>query len=48
MSNCDRQRRNDVWLPKNFWRYKPKRCPQGLSLDEFDALPSAITVREVY
>ncbi|AUB42932.1 IS4 transposase (plasmid) [Nostoc flagelliforme CCNUN1] len=28
--------------------YKPKKCPQGLSLDEFDALPSAITVREIY
>nr|WP_230966703.1 IS4 family transposase [Nostoc commune] len=28
--------------------YKPKRCPQGLSKDEFLALPSAITVREIY
>ncbi len=28
--------------------HKPKRCPQGLSKDEFDALPSAITVREIY
>lgn len=28
--------------------YKPKRCPQGLSKDEFDALPSAIIVREIY
>ncbi|WP_292789408.1 IS4 family transposase [Nostoc sp. NMS7] len=27
--------------------YKPKGCPQGLSKDEFDALPSAITVREI-
>ena len=28
--------------------YKPKRCPQGLSKDEFDALPYTITVREIY
>ncbi|WP_339381124.1 transposase [Brasilonema sp. UFV-L1] len=28
--------------------YKPKICPKGLSLDEFDALPSTITVREIY
>ncbi|MBD2511884.1 IS4 family transposase [Nostoc muscorum FACHB-395] len=28
--------------------YKPKRCPQGLSKDEFDVLPSTITVREIY
>jgi hypothetical protein len=28
--------------------YKPKRCPKGLSLDEFDALPQTITVREIY
>jgi Transposase DDE domain len=28
--------------------YKPKRCPQGLSESEFDALPNAITVREIY
>lgn len=28
--------------------YKPKRCPKGLSKDEFDALPPSITVREVY
>ncbi|BAY41717.1 putative transposase, IS4 family (plasmid) [Nostoc sp. NIES-2111] len=28
--------------------YKPKRCPKGLSLDEFDALPPSITVRELY
>ncbi|MHC5763382.1 IS4 family transposase [Nostoc sp.] len=28
--------------------YKPKRCPQGLSKDDFDALPSTITVREIY
>jgi hypothetical protein len=27
---------------------KPKSCPKGLSLDEFDALPSTITVREIY
>ena len=25
--------------------YKPKRCPKGLSKDEFDALPQIITVR---
>ena len=35
-----------------FWRrycwYKPKRCPKGLSKDEFDALPQIITVREIY
>lgn len=28
--------------------YKLKRCSQGLSKDEFDALPPSITVREVY
>ncbi|MEH2379478.1 MAG: transposase [Nostoc sp.] len=28
--------------------YKPKICPKGLSQDEFDALPQAITVREIY
>lgn len=28
--------------------YKPQSCPKGLSKDEFDALPSAITVREIY
>jgi hypothetical protein len=28
--------------------YKPKRCPKGLNKDEFDALPSSITVREIY
>ncbi|MFN6455600.1 MAG: IS4 family transposase [Nostoc sp. EfeVER01] len=28
--------------------YKPNRCPQGLSKDEFNALPSTITVREIY
>ena len=28
--------------------HKPKRCPKGLSKDEFDALPQAITVREIY
>ncbi|MGF2036504.1 MAG: transposase [Nostoc sp. CmiVER01] len=28
--------------------YKPKQCPQGLSKDDFDALPSSITVREIY
>ncbi|WP_313937642.1 IS4 family transposase [Anabaena azotica] len=28
--------------------YKPKRCPQGLSKDEFLALPPSITVREIY
>lgn len=28
--------------------YKPKSCPKGLSLDEFDALPQTITVREIY
>ncbi|MBD2409993.1 hypothetical protein FACHB389_31285 [Nostoc calcicola FACHB-389] len=28
--------------------YKPQRCPKGLSKDEFDALPSTITVREIY
>ncbi|MBH8556288.1 transposase [Nostocaceae cyanobacterium CENA357] len=28
--------------------YKPKRCPKGLSKDEFLALPSSITVREIY
>jgi hypothetical protein len=27
---------------------KPKKCPQGLSKDEFNALPSTITVREIY
>lgn len=28
--------------------YKPKTCPKGVSLDEFDALPKTITVREIY
>jgi hypothetical protein len=28
--------------------HKPKRCPKGLNKDEFDALPSSITVREIY
>ncbi|MEA5596867.1 IS4 family transposase [Rivularia sp. UHCC 0363] len=28
--------------------YKPKKCPKGLSKDEFDALPQTITVREIY
>lgn len=28
--------------------YKPKSCPQGLSKDEFLALPASLTVREVY
>jgi hypothetical protein len=28
--------------------YKPKNCPKGLSVDEFNALPSTITVREIY
>jgi hypothetical protein len=28
--------------------YKPKKCPQGLSKDEFNALPSTIKVREIY
>ncbi|BAY81462.1 putative transposase, IS4 family [Calothrix parasitica NIES-267] len=28
--------------------YKPKKCPKGLSKDEFDALPQIITVREIY
>ena len=28
--------------------YKPKKCPHGLSKDEFNALPSTITVREIY
>ena len=28
--------------------HKPKKCPQGLSKDEFNALPSTITVREIY
>ena len=28
--------------------YKPKRCPKGLSQDEFDALPASLTVREIY
>ncbi len=28
--------------------YKPKKCPKGLSKDEFNALPSTITVREIY
>ncbi|RCJ34358.1 transposase [Nostoc minutum NIES-26] len=27
---------------------KPKRCPKGLSKDEFDALPPSITVREIF
>ncbi|RCJ21440.1 transposase [Nostoc minutum NIES-26] len=28
--------------------HKPKRCPQGLSKDDFLALPASITVREIY
>ena len=28
--------------------HKPKRCPKGLSKNEFNALPSTITVREIY
>ena len=28
--------------------YKPKKCPKGLSIDEFNALPPSITVREIY
>jgi hypothetical protein len=28
--------------------YQPKICPKGLSKDEFDALPSTLTVREIY
>lgn len=28
--------------------HKPKRCPKGLSKNEFDALPPSITVREIY
>jgi Transposase DDE domain len=28
--------------------YKPKGCPKGLNKDQFDALPSSITVREIY
>lgn len=28
--------------------YKPKTCPKGLSLDEFNALPQTLTVREIY
>ncbi|WP_265270962.1 IS4 family transposase [Nostoc sp. KVJ3] len=28
--------------------YKPKTCSKGLSKGEFDALPSSITVREIY
>jgi Transposase DDE domain len=28
--------------------HKPKKCPNGLSKDEFDALPKSITVREIY
>ncbi|MDZ7950691.1 IS4 family transposase [Nostoc sp. DedQUE09] len=28
--------------------YKPKSCPKGLNKDQFDALPSSITVREIY
>ncbi len=28
--------------------YKPKKCPKGLSKDEFDALPPSIIVREIY
>lgn len=28
--------------------YKPKKCPKGLTKDEFDALPPSITVREIY
>ena len=28
--------------------YKPKVCPKGLKLDEFNVLPQTITVREIY
>ncbi|RUS92551.1 IS4 family transposase [Chroococcidiopsis cubana SAG 39.79] len=28
--------------------YKPKVCPKSLSKDEFEALPSTLTVREIY
>ncbi|WP_199345086.1 MULTISPECIES: transposase [Nostoc] len=28
--------------------HKPKKCSQGLSKDKFNALPSTITVREIY
>lgn len=28
--------------------HKPRRCPKGLSQDEFDTLPDSITVREIY
>ena len=28
--------------------YKPKKCPQGLTLAEFSALPLTLTVREIY
>jgi hypothetical protein len=28
--------------------YKPKKCPKGLTKDEFLALPLSITVREIY
>lgn len=28
--------------------HKPKKCPQGLSSEEFAALPSTLTVREIY
>ncbi|MDJ0696272.1 IS4 family transposase [Mastigocoleus sp. MO_188.B34] len=28
--------------------HKPKKCPKGLSKDEFNALPTTITVREIY
>ena len=28
--------------------FKPKKCPKGLSKDEFDTLPPTVTVREIY
>ena len=28
--------------------HKPKKCPRGLSASEFAALPSTLTVREIY
>ncbi len=37
VGNCDKL---VIW-------YKPQRCPKGLSLDEFDALPQTINVREI-
>ena len=28
--------------------HKPQKCPKGLSLEEFAALPQFLTVREIY